>query len=87
MTYCYSSRQFGFSQQLRSDWMDKLSEKVRLNRLNQHPFGDDEGFDACTYLGGLHERAIENVINSAEKGMNFIQKMVRILATYEMDDG
>ena len=87
MTYCYSSRRFGFSQQLRSDWMDKLSEKVRLNKLNQHPFGDDEGFDACTYLGGLHERAIENVINSAEKGMDFIQKIVRILATYEMELG
>ena len=86
MTFCYSSKQFGFSQQLRSDWMDKLSEQVRLSRLNQHPFGDDEGFAACTYLGGVHERAIREVVKSAEKGMNFIQKLVRILATYKLDN-
>ena len=85
MTYCYSSRKFGFAQQLRSDWMDKLSELVRLQRLNEHPFGEDEGFAACTYIADVHERAIEEVVNSAKTGMTFIQKIVRILATYKME--
>ena len=85
MTYCYSSRKFGFAQQLRSDWMDKLSELVRLQRLNAHPFGEDEGFAACTYIADVHERAIEEVVVSAKVGMRFIQKIVRILATYKME--
>jgi len=86
MTYCYSSRQFGFSQQLRSDWMDKLSEMVRLGKLAQHPFGVDEGFAASTYLGGVHERAVTQVVKSAAIGMDFIQKLVKILATYKLPE-
>ena len=82
MTYCYSSRQFGFAEQLRTDWMDKLSEMVRHGKLDEHPFGQDDGFAASTYIAGVHERAIEEVVKSAKQGMEFIQDVVRILATY-----
>ena len=84
MTFCYSSRQFGFADQLRSDWMDKMSEKVRLGKLPDHPFGADKGFAASIYLANVHERAIRKIVNAAEIGMDFMQDCTAILARYGM---
>jgi len=86
MTYCYSSRQFGFANQLRADWMDKLSEKVRHGKIAEHPFGADKGFAASIYIAGVHERAIVEVVTSAETGMNFIRTIASILARSEMTE-
>ena len=84
MTYCYSSRQYGFSKQLRKDWLDELS---RLQRdpdhpLKEHPFGKDKGFAVSTFLGGIHEAAIAKIITSASTGMDFICGLTRLLAKH-----
>lgn len=86
MTYCYSSRQFGFANQLRADWMDKLSEKLRHGKIAEHPFGADKGFAASIYIAGVHERAIVEVVTSAETGMKFIRDIASILAKSEMTE-
>ena len=44
MTYGYSSRRFGFAEQLRKDWMSDFSKDVRRQRRKEHPFGADKGF-------------------------------------------
>ena len=84
MTYCYSSRQYGFANQLRSDWMDKLSEKVRQGKLEEHPFGSDRGFAASIYIASVHEEAIEEIVRCAKDGMKFIQEVTSILARHRM---
>jgi len=86
MTYCYSSRQFGFANQLRADWMDKLSEKLRHGKIAEHPFGADKGFAASIYIAGVHERAIVEVVTSAETGMKFIRDIASILAKSEITE-
>ena len=73
MTYGYSSRAFGFAQQLRDDWMEPLANEVAEERLSDHPFGDDEGYVVSTLLGIIHQEAIEEVVQSAEKGMDYFQ--------------
>ena len=44
MTFSYSSRSYGFAEQLRTDIMKPLSRNVRLGELDEHPFGKDRGF-------------------------------------------
>lgn len=79
MTWAYSSRQFGFTDQLMSDLMEPLSKQVRLGELDEHPFGEDGGFSAASYLGGINERATSTVVKSAADGMKFFQSLVRLL--------
>ncbi|MDC0564403.1 hypothetical protein OAP51_06380 [Alphaproteobacteria bacterium] len=80
MTFFYSSRKFGFAQQLRKDWMNKLTDDVRRGKLDEHPFGEDKGFKASTYLADVHERAVRAVVTSADEGMGFIMSVAKILA-------
>ena len=89
MTYCYSSRQFGFMVTLRKGYFKDITKKLKAGRLTHpktgelvttHPFGDDRGFGASVYLGGLFERAIAKSVPSALVGQNFIQKCAAGLA-------
>ncbi len=80
MTYCYSSRQYGFAEQLRTDVMNELSKQLRLGEIDAHPFGEDRGWIDAFYIGELHEDAIENVVTSAADGMRFLQSCARALA-------
>ena len=73
MTYGYSSRQFGFAQQLRKDWMKPLTRDVKDGILAEHPFGADKGYHAAHFLGRMHQKAIENVVASVRDGMKFMQ--------------
>lgn len=73
MTFSYSSRSWGFGEQLRSDEMKPLSRKVRLGELDEHPFGKDRGYTASIILGQIHERAIRDTVQSVSKGMDFLQ--------------
>jgi DNA-directed RNA polymerase len=85
MTYCYSSRRYGFAQQLRKDWLNELSRFVRdpNHPLQEHPFGKDHGFMVATFLGGIHEEAIEKIITSARDGMNYLCDLSRALGKHE----
>jgi len=81
MVFCYSSEKWGMSEQLRKDWMDALSEKVFDGELSEHPFGEDDGFYAATYLAGMHYEAIKDEVTAAAKGMKFFQDVAGILAS------
>lgn len=80
MTFGYSSRKFGFAEQLRDDWMLDFTKKVASNEIEEHPFGADNGYHAAFYLGTLHEKAIRNTVKSTEKGMDFLRGIAEILA-------
>ena len=43
MTYGYSSKQFGFQEQLVEDLMNPISDKMLKGEIEEHPFGDDKG--------------------------------------------
>jgi len=86
MTYAYSSRQFGFADQLRSDWMNDFTKEVRQNKREKHPFGKDRGYHAAFYLAGIHEKAIEQTVRSAAAGMKFLQDVGVILAVDASED-
>ena len=74
MTLGYGSDQFGFAQQLRDDWMSEYTKQLRRGLIQEHPYGEDRGFMAATYLGNVHERAIKSVVTSVAQGMEFYQK-------------
>ena len=86
MTYAYSSRQFGFADQLRSDWMNDFTKEVRQKKREKHPFGKDRGYHAAFYLAGIHEKAIEQTVQSAAAGMKFLQDVGVILAVDASED-
>ena len=85
MTHSYSSRQFGFAEQLRSDWMSDFTKEVRQGKRKEHPFGKDRGYHAAFYIGGLHERAIEQTISATTGAMTFFQDVAAILAADKSD--
>jgi DNA-directed RNA polymerase len=80
MCYFYSSRRYGFAEQIRKDTMKPLSRKVRSGQLKEHPFGKDRGYTASHLLGGIHEEAIENVVESASEGMRFFRSCADALS-------
>lgn len=84
MTWAYSSRRYGFAEQLRSDMMEPLSKQVRRGELAEHPFGADRGYGAAWYLAGVNETAIRRVIRSAGDGMDFFQWVVGLCNDADM---
>ena len=81
MTWAYSSRKYGFAQQFKKDWMDEMDLEVRNGERDEHPFGEDGGYQASHYLAGISQDAIESVIQSAKAGMEFFQSCSRIMAS------
>jgi DNA-directed RNA polymerase len=80
MTYPYSSKVFGMTQQLREDLMAPLSKNVRSGKLKEHPFGADKGFAASKYLAQHTFSAIEETITRPGRALVFLQKLARALA-------
>lgn len=80
MVFCYSSKEYGMAEQLNDDWMKKLAEEVFDKKLNEHPFGEDEGFYAARYLARKHYAAISKEVTSAAKGMEFFQNVAALMA-------
>lgn len=78
MTWAYSSRRYGFADQLRTDMMEPLAKQVRRGELKEHPFGKDRGFSASWYMAGVNETAIRSVVKSADAGMTFFQSIVQM---------
>ena len=70
--------EIGFAEQLRKDWMKKLTRLVRKERENpgtglKEHVRSGQSFAATVFLGQVHEDAIFDVINSARPGMEFIK--------------
>ena len=80
MTFCYSSSEFGMSDQLFDDWMKPLAALVYEGKLDVHPFGEDEGFHASRYIARIHYAAIRGEVESAADGMDFFCDIAEILA-------
>ena len=80
MTYGYSSKQYGFFEQIREDLMTPLTDKVLLKELDEHPFGEDHGYAAAKYLSRHSWDAVNKVISSAQEGMAFFQQLCGALA-------
>jgi DNA-directed RNA polymerase len=80
MTYGYSSEKFGFKSQIMEDTMRGLSDQVLLGEIEQHPFGEDEGFKASNYLADKNWTAINSIIQGASKGMAFFKSLAGIAA-------
>lgn len=79
MTWCYSSRQYGFADQIRTDIIAKEDDRCFDDPSREHHFGDDEGEGASYYLAGINQRAIEETIKSAEWAMEFFMDLTRAL--------
>ena len=91
MTWGYSSRRYGFSDQLRTDWIKPITKKLKSptkqllhpltgEEVTEHPFGEDEGFHMATYLAGVLENAIEETVTSARDGQRFFKMCAKALA-------
>jgi len=80
MTYGYSSKQYGFFEQIREDLMNPLTDDVLTGKLSEHPFGEDHGYDCAKYLSRHSWEAVNKVISSAQQGMNFFQNLCGALA-------
>ena len=81
MTFAYSSSAYGFAEQIREDYMAPLERKVLLKELEAHPFGDDKGSSAATYLGTLIYQATKAVLPNVAGGMAWLQKVASLLAS------
>lgn len=80
MTFPYSSEQFGFRQHLIEDLMKPMEDQVLGGHLPSHPFGDDNGRAAATYLAAKIWTAVNEVVSKAAEGMRFLQKCAQVMA-------
>lgn len=80
MTFAYSSEKFGFRQQLMEDLMKPLEDEVLEGIRKEHPFGEDNGSKAATYMAGKVWDAVNDVVKKAAEGMRFIQKCAQLCA-------
>ena len=84
MVFCYSSKEYGMSQQLFDDWMVPLATKAYDGGNELHPFGDDDGFHAARYLATHHYNAISMEVTSAKYGMEFMQNLAGIMSASDV---
>lgn len=75
MTYCYSSSQYGFTDQLMSDFMKPLKDAVTKKKLAKHPFTDPHL--AARLLAKVNMESIREVVDGARDGMAFYQGLAR----------
>lgn len=80
MTFAYSSEKFGFRQQLMEDLMKPLEDEVLEKLRSEHPFGEDNGSAAATYMASQVWDAVNSVVEKAAEGMRFIQKCAQLCA-------
>lgn len=84
MTWAYSSKKFGMTQQLVEDTMLPLKDKVTAGKLPVHPFAVEKdrfpGQTAAKFLGALTFDTIEEVVQRPAEAMEYLQKIARALA-------
>lgn len=80
MTFAYSSEKFGFRQQQMEDLMKPLEDDVLEGIIKEHPFGEDNGSAAATYIADKVWVAVNDVVEKAAEGMRFIQKCAQLCA-------
>jgi DNA-directed RNA polymerase, mitochondrial len=80
MTYSYSSKRYGMSQQHMEDTMRPLKRLVQEGKLTAHPYGEDEGRAAAKYLAKHVYEVIEEVVTLPAQAMGFLQTLARLTA-------
>ena len=78
MTYGYSSKTFGFSEQLMEDLMEGLTKDVKIGRLVKHPFSNPQA--AANALAKVNWTVINHVIVGASNGMRYWQALATAAA-------
>jgi DNA-directed RNA polymerase len=82
MTFAYSSKEFGMSEQHFEDTMEPLELKWLKGELQEHPFGetDDEWRLSSRYLAKRTLAAIKDVVRLPAEAMEFMQKLAKVMA-------
>jgi DNA-directed RNA polymerase len=82
MTFSYSSKEFGMSEQHFEDTMEPLELKLLKKEIEAHPFGDseDEWRLMSRYLAKRVLQAIKTVVKLPAEAMEFMQKLAKALA-------
>jgi DNA-directed RNA polymerase len=82
MTFAYSSKEFGMSEQHFEDTMEPLELKLLKKEIDAHPFGEsEEEWRQCSrYLAKRVLAAIKDVVKGPAQAMEFMQKLAKALA-------
>lgn len=91
MTFAYSSEEYGFKQQLMSDFMQPAAVDVLTGRSDKHPWAMlrtskddttqmDDGFTAASYLAKCIWKAVNEIVTDACTGMAFFRRCAQLLA-------
>lgn len=82
MTFAYSSKEFGMSEQLFEDTMLPQELKWLKKEIEQHPFGDSEPEwrASCRYLAKHIMASIKQVVKGPARAMDFMQILAKTLA-------
>jgi DNA-directed RNA polymerase len=82
MTFAYSSKEFGMSEQLFEDTMLPQELKWLKKEIEQHPFGETEADwrASCRYLAKHIMAAIKSVVKGPAEAMEFMQILAKTLA-------
>ena len=82
MTYCYSSKVYGFHQQIIDDLMSPLEYERLKGEIAVHPFGETawDQKQAAMYLAQIVFDSVEATIASAKTAMDYFQSVAAALA-------
>jgi DNA-directed RNA polymerase len=82
MTFAYSSKEFGMSEQHFEDTMEPLELKLLKKEIDAHPFGEsEEEWRQCSrYLAKRVLASIKEVVRGPAQAMEFMQKLAKALA-------
>jgi len=78
MTFGYGSNLFGFAEQLKDDLMKPLANDVMKGRLDKHPFGEDDGYQAANFMAKIVWQSVNEVIFKAAEGMSYFKSLADI---------
>lgn len=82
MTFAYSSKEFGMSEQHYEDTMEPLELKLLKGEVDKHPFGETEDeWRLCSrYFAKRILAAIKEVVRLPAEAMSFMQTLAKALA-------
>jgi DNA-directed RNA polymerase len=82
MTFAYSSKEFGMSEQHFEDTMEPLELKLLKKEIDAHPFGEsEEEWRQCSrYLAKRVLASIKDVVKGPAQAMEFMQKLAKAMA-------
>ena len=79
MTYAYSSKAGGMSDQIKDDIMSPLHYKVLSGELSEHPFGED-WYKVASYLATEIYQTIEEVVQYPAEAMKYLQRIASTMS-------